>query len=269
MSLMGILAALGVGALVRTTLPGCVRMLVQGGLTRRNYRGRLIPVSTGFFPVVVASLATAGLGSLGNPLGYITALCTLVATSIGLLDDVAGDRRSSGLRGHLAALFRGEVSTGALKALIIPAVAILAAFSLRRGVWWGLGDAVLIALAANTINLLDVRPGRGLKGVFFLLLLVAIFGLAPPWSEVWLVLVAAAVVYAPYDFRGEVMLGDSGANGFGFAAGLLCVLALPPAVRLLLLGTLTTLHVVSERFSLSSLIERTPWLDALDKWGRG
>src|SRR5690606_8286611 len=103
-------------------------------------------------------------------------------------------------------------------------------------------DGLTVSLAANTANLLDVRPGRALKGVLLLLAAAAVPGWRAPWADLWLVLLAGAVAYAPFDLRAAAMLGDSGANAFGFAAGWLCVLAFGPVGRLVLLAILAALN---------------------------
>ena len=46
--------------------------------------------------------------------------------ALGALDDLAGDSRSKGLTGHLGALARGEVTTGAVKVLGLGVTGVLA-----------------------------------------------------------------------------------------------------------------------------------------------
>src|SRR5699024_8712013 len=72
---------------------------------------------------------------------------------------------SKGLRGHLGALRRGRLTTGALKAAGIPLLALAgaAASPAPRGGAMVLADAALTAGCANLANLLDLRPGRALK----------------------------------------------------------------------------------------------------------
>lgn len=268
MTLTGILVALGVWVTVYLALPSYSRLLAEGGLARPNYRGIPIPVSTGLLPALVAAIGSALIGILGNPLGQVTATLVLTAVLVGLLDDTAGDRRSTGLRGHFKALLQGQLSTGAVKAIIIPIIALVAVASLGRPLLWTLVDTALIALVANTINLLDVRPGRAVKGVLLLLLVAATGGLGAAGWELWFLFLAALIAYAPVDFRGRAMLGDSGSNAFGIAAGWLCAVSWPPIGRLALLAAAVGIHLLSERSSLSDLIERSPLLSAIDRLGR-
>src|SRR5205823_3537568 len=80
---------------------------------------------------------------------------------LGFLDDWFGDRSATGIRGHIRALTRGKVTTGLVKAVGGLALGLLVARFVQRQSW---PDAVLnglvIALAANSVNLLDLRPGR-------------------------------------------------------------------------------------------------------------
>src|SRR5699024_11211401 len=74
---------------------------------------------------------------------------------------------SKGLRGHLGALRRGRLTTGALKAAGIPLLALAgaAASPAPRGGAMVLADAALTAGCANLAHLLDLRPGRALKDI--------------------------------------------------------------------------------------------------------
>src|SRR5204863_595910 len=83
---------------------------------------------------------------------------------LGLLDDLAGGGPGGGFRGHLGALRQGRLTTGIVKlaggALVaVAVVAPLDADSVGRL----LGDAAVVALAANAANLLDRAPGRTIK----------------------------------------------------------------------------------------------------------
>lgn len=260
------MTALLVWLAVRLALPGYQQLLTDGGLVCANFQGNTITVATGLFPALVAALGTAALGSLGYAAGHVTALAILAAALIGLLDDAAGSRRATGLRGHFAQLLEGRLSTGVLKALIIPVTALVAAASLGRGLWAVL-DALVVALTANMVNLLDVRPGRAVKGSLLLLAVAALPGLAMGWADMWLLFVGSLLAYAPADLRGRAMLGDSGANAFGFAAGWFFVMNWEITGRLVLLLILLGLHLLTERRSLTQLIDGNPLLRRLDRWG--
>jgi hypothetical protein len=142
---------------------------------------------------------------------------------------------------------------------------------------------LVIGLAANTVNLFDLRPGRALKAysVFVVVsvpagvwsLVIGRGGL-PPASAAFDGLLVLVVALGPVlavwrQDVGEVgMLGDAGANAFGMLAGLLLVSALPFAGAVAAAAVLMGVNLASEKVSFSSVIERTPWLAALDRWGR-
>ncbi len=270
--------------------PALLRALGDGGHTRPNYRGRELPFPFGVLVLAAASLALVPLTLLAflasarvflDPLLPI-AIYALGVLALGLVDDTlardargAGDeQRLRGWRGHGAALARGELSTGALKAFGSLGLALLTAHVAGLGLGlplsggrWLLAAAVLV-LATNAFNLLDLRPGRATKA-FVLLgagLTIGSANVAPLWA---LGLFAApALVAGAYDLRERAMLGDTGANLLGALAGLWLVLTLSTAGQLVALALLAAITVYGELRSISGLIERTPVLRQLDSLGR-
>lgn len=125
---------------------------------------------------------------------------------------------------------------------------------------------LLIATAANTVNLFDLRPGRAAK-VF--LLGSFLLTLTQQRVVLWLLSWAGALIgYLPYDLRARAMMGDTGANALGALLGIVSCLALPPLASLLLLFIFISLQVLSECFSFSRFIESNSLLAWLDQWGR-
>jgi hypothetical protein len=161
---------------------------------------------------------------------------------LGFLDDVFGGEER-GFRAHL----RAVRTTGFLKLLGIP----LAALWRTRSV----SGALLVALAANTLNQLDTKPGRALKAY-----VAAAAALRAP--------LGLAVLLLPYDLRERVMLGDAGSNALGAVLGLNSVDRFHGRGRWVAIGMLAGLNVLGERRSLGDLIERTPLLRDLDAFGR-
>jgi Glycosyl transferase family 2 len=160
----------------------------------------------------------------------------------GFLDDVFGGEER-GFRAHLSAVR----TTGILKLLGIPLVALWRTRSASA--------ALLVALAANTLNQLDTKPGRALKAY-----LAAAVALRAP--------LGLAVLLLPYDLRERVMLGDAGSNALGAVLGLNSVDRFHGRGRWVAIGMLAGLNVLGERRSLGALIERTPLLRELDALGR-
>ncbi|MDF1542565.1 MAG: hypothetical protein RQ731_00475 [Anaerosomatales bacterium] len=277
--------------------------LAASGRTVRNYRGRQVPLGLG----VVWVLWAAGVGmhqvvalALVLPHEYTSSLWFEIvvavplvagAFALGLIDDAFGTAGHKGFRGHLSALRHGQLTTGAIKLFGIGLLALLGAAPSAL-VWQGLtmrtavhyGVAVLvIGLAANTVNLFDLRPGRALKAYSLLAVIAVLMGV---WSLirvddglpvasalfdgllVLLIALGPVVAVWRYDLGETGMLGDAGANAFGMLVGLLLVSALPFAGAVVAAVVLFGLNLISERVSFSSVIERTGWLAAADRWGR-
>jgi hypothetical protein len=182
---------------------------------------------------------------VGLAVGAVDPRVLLVAV-VGALDDRYGGVER-GFRQHL----RAGATTGVLKLLMIP----MWAFARTRSPT----GAVLIALAANTLNQLDTRPGRALKA--FGLAAVALGGVPKRTLGV-------AVLLTSYDLREMAMLGDAGSNALGAVIGLRSVEQFTGRRRFAAIGALAALTVLGERRSLGALIESTPLLRALDGIGR-
>ncbi len=190
---------------------------------------------------------------------------------VGAYDDLGGATGPKGLAGHLRALRRGQVTSGAVKVGGVGASGLALAATLRAGRGTPvrhpgtLLDGALIAGAANLVNLLDLRPGRALKASALAALLPALWGrtrgLAVP-------VIAAAAVAAPDDLAGRSMLGDSGANALGAALGSIAVAGAPLPVRTGLAAGVVLLTLASEAVSFSQVIDSTPWLRRADLAGR-
>ncbi|HEX5852355.1 MAG TPA: hypothetical protein VFY36_04625 [Solirubrobacteraceae bacterium] len=282
--------------------PALLRALNDAGHTRPNYRERPLPYAFGVLVLVAALLALIPLmlvqrlasEAVFYPVALPIAVYALGVLALGLLDDTLarpdprtalvrldpdeaevtltrGDTREDaqrGWRGHGAALLRGELTTGALKAVGSLGLALLAMsyLNVSDGRW--LLAASVLVLATNVFNLLDLRPGRAIKA-FVLLgagLTIGSLDLRPLWA---LGLFAApALVAGVYDVRERAMLGDTGANLLGALAGLWLVLTLSGTGQLVALALLAAITLYGELRSISTLVEKTPGLRALDSWGR-
>jgi UDP-GlcNAc:undecaprenyl-phosphate/decaprenyl-phosphate GlcNAc-1-phosphate transferase len=264
--------------------PGLLSALSANGHRKLNYRSRALPFPFGVLTLAAALIALIPLmlleklGSvvLFHPEAFPIAVYALGVIALGLIDDTLGEDRAGGparlvhrgWRGHGAAVLRGELSTGAVKAAGSLGLALftMSYLGLSNGRWL-LAVGVLV-LATNVFNLLDLRPGRATK-VFVLLgagLAIGSADLRPLWS---LGLFAApALVAGFYDLRERAMLGDTGANLLGALAGLWLVLVLSETGQLIALAVLAAVTLYGELRSISELIERVPGLRELDSWGR-
>ncbi len=234
------------------------------GLIKPNFQNKPIPAATGLTFVLVSLVGLFISVSL-QEIPWLGAI--FIFGSLGFLDDKFGDRRIGGFRGHIKAAFIGKPTTGSLKLLGGGLTALGSAFFLHKDAAWIqiILQGLLIALSANSINLLDTRPGRAHFGFALLtipsLLCRGLSGISGPLALVLL----AALIEWPFDARAKSMMGDTGANFLGALGGLLAVMHLPlwgqGALLILLLG----LNMASERVSLQKLIVSTPALAALDR----
>jgi UDP-N-acetylmuramyl pentapeptide phosphotransferase/UDP-N-acetylglucosamine-1-phosphate transferase len=259
-------------------------------IRRENFAGRQIPTGTGivFAIAILAGYAAVftyiwSTGSIqpGELLldrespGSRIALCWLAlvlsSSLFGLLDDAFGRHGGGGFRGHLGALLRGRVTTGLIKAAGGGFTALFVAYWLQAEFSPTLlvVDTLVIALAMNAFNLLDLRPGRAFK-VFFPLVLLFLFA---PASVFWFlpavvpVLLTALALFA-YDIRAKVMLGDAGSNVLGAIAGLGFAVILGFLPKLAVLLILVAVNAASEKWSFSKIIESVPFLRWYDNLGR-
>ncbi len=245
---------------------------------RTNHAGNEVSLVEG--PALAAGLL-AGSVLIEDPRQRAaTLLATSVSAVLGGVDDFCEAGSSKGLRGHLGALARGEVTTGAIKVTGIPLAAIAAAAILgtdtpasagrARTVLGTAVDAVVaggvIAGTANLLNLLDLRPGRALKTGFLTLGLMG-HSHGITWVPAAAVAGAGAGAWDD-DLEGTAMLGDTGANALGAALGTTLAAHSSPRQRAGLLAVLAVLTLLSEKVSFTSVIEATPGLRELDAFGR-
>ncbi len=253
-------------------LGGTLWLTGRYGLRKPNFRGELIPSAFGLVLVLCGLFVytyewnAQGLGT-GSAAAYV--IVTVGFGVLGLLDDVRGDRSVGGFRGHFRALAQGRLTTGAAKAVGGGALSLVTAFLICYPLRWQmLLSALLVALSANALNLIDLRPGRCLFG-FFAGSIVVLGTLAVNHALgvgfLFYVALAVAIVLYPLDASGRVMLGDTGANVLGAILGVAGALYFTPFWQGVLVLFLIAFHVWCERHSLSRTIDNTPWLRRLDR----
>jgi UDP-GlcNAc:undecaprenyl-phosphate/decaprenyl-phosphate GlcNAc-1-phosphate transferase len=242
----------------------CVRaMLRWKGMLRENYSGDSVIIGSGLLlPVVLLIYAIIVPG----PEVIRFAIAVSLVAGIGWLDDTLGDRQVKGLRGHLKAWTQeGRWTTGLLKLTGITTVAFILTV-LHRPAWQILPTALLLPpLSANAVNLLDVRPGRALKAVIAAMAGLMLFDLG---LALLLPVMVTAVYLLPKDLKKEAMLGDTGANAFGFAMGYGLACYANTALQWSVFIMLLYLHYLAEKESMTARIERSRWLSWLDRLGR-
>jgi UDP-GlcNAc:undecaprenyl-phosphate/decaprenyl-phosphate GlcNAc-1-phosphate transferase len=302
------LATAGVGFGLARTVYGLLVRRPPGGAgrwTRTNHRGDDVTLLEG--PAVAVATAVAALLGRGLPgrLRAAAALAAFGAGAFGVLDDLAEQGASKGLRGHLGALGRGELTTGGVKILGIGATGLVAAAlatprgsgpesgagrsaGVGRGAGGGRGAGVgraagggrgagvgraldvavagaLIAGSANLLNLFDLRPGRALKVALLAAPAVLVVGSGAGLAAA---AVGPAASVLRVDLAEQAMLGDGGANALGAALGTALVAGSGRVTRLAALAAVLGLTLASEKVSFTAVIAATPGLREFDALGR-
>jgi UDP-GlcNAc:undecaprenyl-phosphate GlcNAc-1-phosphate transferase len=247
-----------------------IPMLVNAGAVRSNYRDEQIPVSAGisFAMTLLLVYLLYHLAGYDVPHAQLFLLGILAVSFLGFIDDMLGRRDTTGLKGHLGALIKGRLTTGGLKALGGGILAFYIALFISAD--WGsiILNTLLIALTANFINLLDLRPGRAVKGM---LLVLAVLTVAAFPSMNWVLvlpLLGAVVFYFPRDLKARVMMGDAGSNVLGLALGFWAASSLSLLSRIIMLALLVAIHWYTERRSLTETIDKVKILRTIDQLGR-
>ncbi len=254
--------------------------MLNGGHLRVNHRGRKLAFPLGAVLLTAALVSLAPLSVLDERGGldlldpelrqwivYLVGIAFL-----GLLDDSLGMGSSPdsprGWRGHASAVLRGELSTGAVKA--VGALALAAYVVTGTGSEWlgYLADIALLILATNLFNLLDLRGGRVEKA---LLLLVAGFCMVG-WTlapvELLGVFIGPFLVGLWFTLGERAMLGDTGSNLAGAVAGVILLTELSETGRLVALVIVVAITLFGEFRSISRTIDRIPPLRFIDSLGR-
>ncbi|WP_419920436.1 hypothetical protein [Candidatus Poriferisodalis sp.] len=253
-----------------------------------------------------------------------TVIALLGFGALGYRDDTCGDARVGGIAAHFRRSWHERrLTTGAQKALGGGAAALLCTqialwgnplelwdqCASRAGDGFGflrsllsvvtgavdgwspvalVRGALIVALGANLLNLLDRVPGRATKAA----LAWWLCGLVPaaladaPWQQgfyyagadwAWLAwqspalwatgAVGASVGLLRSEMREQHMQGDTGVNATGAALGLATVAMASGTVEWVMLAVLVALNLASERWSFSAAIDAVAPLRWLDRLG--
>lgn len=192
--------------------------------------------------------------------------------AVGLWDDLRGNERPRGFKGHLTAAREARWTGGLVKLVGGSLTALIAVwiFAEFDFLWEMVPIAACVALTANLINLFDRAPGRA--GKVFLVVAIPVALLRATNEVILAGAIGAMLAALPWDLRARAMLGDSGANlagaflGLGLAFG---VIERWGAVGVLLLSVvLLALNLASEKWSFSEIIANNRLLARLDHLGR-
>lgn len=259
--------------------PAVIEMIRQSGFLRPNFKGDPIPVGVGMIFLLVFMLAIViDYLLLPGLLGGNSTIALMglgIITFLGLVDDTLGSRNASGLKGHFKALFRGQLTTGALKALGGGLLALIITLISFAPDLWELAsvgliivNTLIIALSINAINLLDLRPGRAGKAFLVVALLITVAA----WGSNGLIILAfmagSVLAYLRWDLKARTMMGDTGSNALGLTIGMTAAWSLDDGYKIIYLLLLIAFHIFTEKYSLTKVIANNKLLNYLDLLGR-
>ncbi len=253
-------------------------MLVEGNIIRPNYKNEMIPVGMGivFLPMLIINTIIViffmwGIMGAMDTIGLVCILlfvfsiiCMFFA---GALDDLIGNRNVSGLKGHFKSLFKGELTTGGFKALFGGFVGLVVSVSLSNNIIEIIVNTLVIALSTNLMNLFDLRPGRAIKA--YLVIIIPIFFTLTGYIQILpLLIVPNVLAYFNTDLKARAMMGDTGSNVLGMSIGVLMAFGYGLEIRIAWLVFLILIHLLTEKFSLTKIIEKNRVLKFIDNLGR-
>lgn len=251
--------------------PVVFKLLKEHNLTGINYQGEKIITGAGlaiYSNILLVLMLILFLShELIVPL-LIFLLSSTLIIMVGFLDDLWGDSSIKGFSGHIQAMSKGQLTTGSIKALMGLVVSMFSSYYYSDNLTQFIINTLLLALTINTLNLMDLRPGRAVK-FFLMAALILLFGYGLKQESQWLLLVMGALLaYISNDLKGEVMLGDAGSNLLGFILGFYVVLVADFVTKIICLFFLVLLHWYGEKHSLTKFIARVKILNYLDSLGR-
>lgn len=254
-------------------VPVFTKIFSESGFLRPNFRGEHIPLGIGIV-FYIASAFVISIGRLIDKVGpeaHVFLFAAGVMALFGLIDDIFGTKHASGLAGHFKRmLFQREITTGALKAVAgsFLALVVSAGLNTTGNLAELLLNSLVIALSTNLINLLDLRPGRAGKSFLMFAFFIAAIAGGRENLLFLAVFTGTLAAFLPLDLRAQVMMGDAGSNTLGFVLGYSAASTLQPTAKIVYLVILTGVHVVTERYSLTRIIEKNKVLNYIDLIGR-
>ena len=266
-----VLLLVGVGVSV-ISIPMVKYMLESCGLIRKNYRGEVIPVGMGiaFIPALMVNSAILTYFNIEHDrllLIFVLLFAVMAMAFAGIMDDAIGNRDVTGLKGHFLSMFKGRLTTGGFKAVLGGFIGIVVSAAVADNILGVVVGTLVVALATNFMNLLDLRPGRAIKVYLIISILVLIF--AGDFNrQLYMLLLPGVVSYFIFDLKALSMMGDAGSNVLGVFIGVMIVISFSIQVQLVCLVGLIAIHVLTEKYSLTKLIEQNSVLNFIDKLGR-
>ncbi|WP_069649494.1 hypothetical protein [Caloranaerobacter ferrireducens] len=235
-----------------------------------NYELRKIPSCMGIVFVItqiITSFLSIMLIKINCIIVFYYLTCMLFIAVISLLDDLVGDCKIKGFKGHILNLFKGNVTTGVLKAITGFICSFFISYFISTGLNELMINTIILVLSINFINLLDLRPGRAVKMTIILIIPLLLSQLS---RNIFILMstLGFLVVYLPKDLKGNMMLGDIGANTLGWTLGVQLVISMDLMIKFIVLILLIIIHIIAEKYSISRIIKSNRILNYIDQLGR-
>lgn len=252
-------------------LPKIVEMLIDSSVTCENYEKKTIPTSVGIgfiFTQVITIGILETIAPTGDNFNLIYLLGFVFMGVLGLLDDLIGDSRTKGLKGHLMAVYKGTLTTGALKAFLGFFISLMVSIYLSNSIVDIIINSLIVGLFTNFINIFDLRPGRSTKVFMVISIIFIMTGVYRENNYILLSFFGILIPYITLDFKAKAMMGDTGSNILGFTLGIYATVSFDLHFRYIVLNLLILIHVLAEKVSFSKIIENNRVLRYLDSLGR-
>lgn len=233
-----------------------------------NYESNLVPYSLGSVILYCYAVLYSFPPLIADSISFSAYFYILGVWLLGLIDDIYGARYPKGLKGHFRYFLRNKlITTGLLKAIgTLTLATIYIWLNPSTSFYLNLLSLFLLVGLPHVMNLFDTRPLRVWKiALCFAVLLL----LTSPVPSFLFVITIFAVFYTTFVIEGhkKAMLGDNGATAVGAILAVIIVneTAIGTQVSVLLAASLIVL--LAERWSLSSIIEKSTVLRTIDRIG--
>ncbi|SDK50343.1 MraY family glycosyltransferase [Natronincola ferrireducens] len=248
-----------------------MNMLLDGNVVAKNYKGERIPIGMGitFIPVMIINtllLFFVFYETYTSLMIFFTAITTMAF--VGIIDDLIGNRNTLGFKGHFLSFIKGKLTTGFFKAAVGGIISLVISYVYSNTLIELVIHTFVIALFTNLLNLLDLRPGRAIKGYLVIALLFILMGVIGLPRYILLSIIGYCVGYLPQDLKARSMMGDVGSNPLGISLGIIAVTSFSMTIKYLLLAFLIVIHLIAEKYSLSNIIKNNVLLNYIDELGR-
>lgn len=255
----------------KVSIPLIEKFYKNYGFVRENYKKDLIPNGMGIIYILNILLSGLLLLTYTPKTNYLEILVFMLGILtmgfIGLMDDFIGSNDVKGFKGHIKMLINLKLTTGGLKAVFGGIISLLISLIISSNLANFFVNIIVISLFANFVNLLDLRPGRALKG-FLVFSLASLAFVSNIFKMILLSFIGTSLAYLPRDIKARSMLGDIGSNSLGIILGITAT-TFSFNFKIILAIFLILANLYSEKYSISSLISRNKILSFLDELGRG